>query len=113
MSFMSFSIQDNHEKWHDLGSIDQGFDSKIFDIGVDEIWVYKIRGAFRAISNICPHKMGPISEGIMEDDQIECPWHGYQFNTNSGIPMGKSCPSLRIYEVKVEDNHIFVKEKKL
>mgnify|MGYP001607782083 CR=1 FL=1 len=102
----------NQETWHDLGLINAEFNGKVFDTGTDEVWVFQEAGVFRAVSNICPHKMGPVSEGILKNGLIECPWHGYRFNIGSGVSAGKACPPLRIYETKTENGHLFVQEKK-
>ena len=32
----------------------------------------------------CPHSLGPLAETIIMDNQIRCPWHGYQFDVISG-----------------------------
>ncbi len=101
----------NEGMWRDLGFICPEFDGKVLNIETDEIWVFKHAGAFKAVSNICPHKMGPISEGVLEDGMIECPWHGYRFDINSGDSLRRSCPSLRVYETKIENGHLFVREK--
>jgi phenylpropionate dioxygenase-like ring-hydroxylating dioxygenase large terminal subunit len=32
--------------------------------------------------NICPHRLAPLSEGRIENDKLECAYHGWQFNKN-------------------------------
>ena len=32
--------------------------------------------------NICPHRLAPLSEGRIENDTLECAYHGWQFNKN-------------------------------
>jgi len=101
------------EGWCDLGILEKCLEKKVFEIDFDEVWVFRQEGILRAISNICPHKMGPISEGIFEDGAIECPWHGFRFDVDSGVSVKERCPSLRIYQTKIEKGHMFIKEVKM
>lgn len=99
-------------EWRDLGVLESKFKGKVFDVGDDEVWVFKEAGIFKAISNICPHKMGPLSEGLLENGVIECPWHGFSFDVCSGNPVSRPCMWLRTYEVKIENSHIFITGKR-
>ena len=100
------------EGWHDLGVLEEQLESRVFDLVFDEVWVFRQEGVLRAVSNICPHKMGPISEGILESGVIECPWHGFRFDVNSGVSVKERCPSLHVYQTIVENGHLFVREVK-
>ena len=104
-------MSDSSVSWHDLGPVEVQPESRVFDIGTDEVWILRRNGSFTVVSNICPHKMGPISEGILEGDVIECPWHGFRFNICSGVSDGSSCPALRVYETNVRDGRLFMREK--
>jgi 3-phenylpropionate/trans-cinnamate dioxygenase ferredoxin component len=37
-----------------------------------------------AIDDSCSHAEGPLSEGGLEGDVVECPWHGSRFNVRTG-----------------------------
>ena len=37
-----------------------------------------------AIEDTCPHRGGPLSEGILAEDEVICPWHGSRFNLKTG-----------------------------
>lgn len=32
----------------------------------------------------CPHMLGPLDEGVIEDGCVICPWHGYRFDLRTG-----------------------------
>ena len=98
--------------WHNLGTIESIPQSGVVDIGTDELWVRRFGDRVIVTSNICPHKMGPLSEGILKDDVVECPWHGYQFNTKTGAAVKDACPSLRVYETYLDQGHLLVREKR-
>lgn len=37
-------------------------------------------GAVKALRDVCPHRMAPLSKGKLEDGIIQCPYHGLKFN---------------------------------
>jgi len=65
---------------------------------------------FYAFQNACPHSGGPLSMGRMNDmGEISCPWHGYLFNMRTGTEQKKRCPSLKIYELKIDERGLLIK----
>lgn len=65
-------------------------------------------GSFYALSNVCPHSGGPLGDGKVEGDTIYCPWHGYQFELETGEHAQGLPLAAETYEVVVEDGDIFV-----
>jgi nitrite reductase (NADH) small subunit len=51
--------------------------------------IFNRDGVISAIDGICPHQGGPLAEGHIEGTIVTCPWHGWQFDVQSGkTPMG-------------------------
>lgn len=50
------------------------------------IWIalFNVNGTFYAIDNSCPHSGGPLGEGHLDGDIVECPRHGWRFNVRTG-----------------------------
>ncbi len=48
------------------------------------IAVFNIGGEFYAIDDECTHEGGPLSDGYIHGEEVECPWHGARFNIKSG-----------------------------
>lgn len=74
-----------------------------------EIALFKSEGTIYALDNTCPHKGGPLGEGIVEDGGVTCPWHGWQFDIRSGACQnmpGEEVPSIAI---EVVNDEIFLK----
>ena len=46
--------------------------------------LFNVNGTFYALDNTCPHAGGPLGEGTLTGDIVECPWHGWQFNVRTG-----------------------------
>ena len=78
-------------------------------VGDKAVALFNVGGTFHAITNLCPHRGGPLGQGFVEGSQVSCPWHNYTFDVTTGENVVS--PDLRVerYEVKVEDGRIFVK----
>jgi nitrite reductase/ring-hydroxylating ferredoxin subunit/multimeric flavodoxin WrbA len=83
-------------------------DSKVFSISGDkgikqDVAVFNIGGNFYAISNVCAHKGGPLSQGILEKSIVTCPWHGWKYDVRNGKSPhrgGDSVNSFKIHSIR-------------
>jgi len=50
--------------------------------------IFNLGGEFYAIDDTCTHRGGPLSEGSVQGEEVECPWHGAHFNIKSGEATG-------------------------
>lgn len=68
-----------------------------------------VAGAIYAFGDSCRHEGGPLSAGLLIDDTVTCPWHGWTYSVRSGKsivpPVGLRLPT---YPVVVEDGVIYV-----
>src|SRR5882757_10169537 len=53
-------------------------------IGETCLALVKLRDEVYALQDTCPHEGGPLSEGEMIGEDIECPWHRSCFNVKTG-----------------------------
>jgi nitrite reductase/ring-hydroxylating ferredoxin subunit len=73
------------------------------------IALFNVEGAFYAIDNTCTHRGGPLGEGELNGDTVECPWHGAQFNVRTGaVTAPPARTGVRSFPVKVEGNDVLV-----
>lgn len=93
-----------------LGSVEkvplgQGF---CFILGGEEIAVFRQRdGRLFATQNRCPHRQGPLSEGLIGAGKVICPLHAHKFDLATGQgPAPQEC--LRVYEVRDENGQILL-----
>lgn len=61
-----------------------------------------------AVSDTCPHKAGPLSEGIVHGQKVTCPLHNWVFDLNTGQAQGADEGRIDTYPVKVEDGRILL-----
>ena len=90
--------------------------SKIIAIDVDgeKVCVANVEGKYYAIGNVCTHMGGPLAEGKLEGNVVQCPWHGSRFDITTGKVLRP--PAVReepTYEVKVEDNNTILVRLKI
>lgn len=72
---------------------------RCFVVGGEEIAVFRGRdGKVSAIANRCPHRQGPLSEGVVGNGKVICPLHGHKFDLTSGQGSEKG-ECVRTFEV--------------
>ena len=70
----------------------------IFRTGPEEIF---------AATDLCPHKGGPLSEGIVHGQNVTCPLHNWVFDLNTGAALGEDA-SIDIFPVRVEAGKFYI-----
>ena len=68
-----------------------------------------VNGTFRAVDNTCPHAGGPLGEGSLDGEVLECPWHGWQFNVRTGERPENPEICVTCVEVRVQGANVQVK----
>ena len=61
-----------------------------------------------AVENRCPHRNGPLSEGIVHGASVTCPLHNWVFDLATGRALGADEGEVRTYTVQVLDGRIFI-----
>lgn len=78
--------------------------------GDDVVCLYRVKGRVYATQDACTHGAASLSEGYVDGDQIECPFHQGLFDIASGKATGAPCTiDLRVYEAKEEGEEVLLK----
>jgi 3-phenylpropionate/trans-cinnamate dioxygenase ferredoxin subunit len=83
---------------------------RVFAVGGFDVAIANVDGSFYAIDDVCTHDGGPLGEGTLFGDQVECPRHGARFDVKTGRV--KALPAVlpvHTYEVLVEGDEIKVR----
>lgn len=104
-------------------------DYRIFAIDEEtEVGIFRIGDRVVAYENVCPHAGGPVCQGrifnrveeLLTPDMkslglrystrrnIVCPWHGYEFDIETGCHPGDRSVQLTPLNVEVRDGQIYV-----
>jgi len=87
----------------------EGKPARVVADGVAVLLV-KRNGRIFALTETCPHLGGPLSEGKLVGDAIECPWHGSQLALEDGhVVNGPTTFPARCFAVRVRDGQIEVR----
>ena len=82
---------------------------KRFETGNHVLAVYNVGGTFYATDDECTHGAASLSDGILEDDIVECTMHFGAFNVRTGEAVQTPCSiALRTYKVVVQDGKILL-----
>ena len=61
-----------------------------------------------ALDDKCPHKSGPLSNGIQHGEAVTCPLHNWVFDLNTGQALGADTGVVKTYPIEVQDGKIFI-----
>ena len=79
-------------------------------IGDDEIAIFNLGDdRYVAVDNACPHRGGPLCDGIVSGDAVVCPLHGWKISLETGNVMKPDvCVRVETYPVSVRDGVVCV-----
>lgn len=79
-------------------------------VGQVAIGIFNVNGVFCAVDDYCTHERASLSaEGFVDDDIVECAWHGARFNLLTGAVVSWPAKDpLRTYTVTIEGNEVFL-----
>ncbi len=61
-----------------------------------------------ALEDRCPHKGGPLSEGIVHGTSVTCPLHNWVFDMNSGSAQGADEGHVRTYATQISQGRVLI-----
>ncbi len=61
-----------------------------------------------AIKDECPHKQGPLSQGIVHGNKVACPLHDWKIQLDSGVAVAPDEGCAATYPIKMEGNKIML-----
>jgi nitrite reductase (NADH) small subunit len=97
--------------WIDIGHIDDVpvLGARLLKTRIGCIAVFRTAEAeVFAASNSCPHKGGPLSEGIVHGHKVTCPLHNWVFDLNTGEAQGADEGRIDTYPVRLDAGRILI-----
>ena len=97
--------------WHHLGTEAELRGRVPFALKLERhrIAIFHHDGQFRAISDICNHRGGPLSEGRLRGEFVMCPWHAWEYSVVTGKgPEGYDEEQVPVYRLEVRADGVYL-----
>ena len=98
--------------WHEAGNAADFEDEDVEQhwIGDLAVAVYRAKGKFYATQDVCTHEHAYLSDGVVVDCIVECPFHQGRFDVRNGAALGAPVIiPIETFPVEVVDGRIYVK----
>lgn len=95
---------------------------KVVSVGGREFGITNVNGEYRAVRNVCPHQGAPVCRGTVDgtwlasapgvfewgrDGEIlRCPWHGWEFDLQSGKALFDPTVRVQVLRVEIEQDKL-------
>ena len=99
------------ERWYPVGAIADipRRGARCVRHGLNTIAVFRTsEDRIFALEDRCPHRGGPLSQGIVHDGCVTCPLHNWVISLETGLAQGADEGSVKTIPVKVEQQQIFL-----
>ena len=83
-------------------------EAREFTVGDKVICVANVNGTISAMDNVCLHRGGPLGQGVIVDDKVVCPWHGWEWDPKTGQASHDPGTRISVYPIKVEGEDVMV-----
>ncbi len=83
---------------------------KLIDVDGRAVALFRVNDdTFYAIDDVCTHDGGPLAEGELEGEQIECPRHGARFNVRTGkVVRFPAIEPVAVHEVELRGDDVYI-----
>jgi len=83
--------------------------ARVVTVGAMAIAVFRTgEDKILAVEDRCPHRGGPLSQGIVYGESVACPLHGWVIELNSGNARAPDVGCVRKFDVRVENNMVYL-----
>lgn len=76
--------------------------------GDKQIALFNLGDEFLAVDNRCPHKQGPLSDGIVAGSSVYCPLHNWKIDLRSGCALAGGEGKTKSYPTKIEGDRVYL-----
>lgn len=99
-------------EWLEIGAIDDipRLGSRVVRTSAGDIAVFRTAtDKVFALTDRCPHKGGPLSQGIVFGEHVACPLHNWVIELESGEAVVPDKGCTRHHEIRLENGKVFLK----
>lgn len=84
-------------------------EAKEFSLGERVICIANVNGTVTAMDNVCLHRGGPLGQGVIDRGKLVCPWHGWEWDPQTGQAVHNPAAKLMVYSLKMENGDVMIK----
>ena len=98
--------------YHDLCALEEipRLGSRVLETANGDIAIFRTADdRVFALNDKCPHKGGPLSQGIVHGDRVACPLHGWLIGLDTGSAVAPDAGCVKRHEAKVVDGRVFLR----
>jgi nitrite reductase (NADH) small subunit len=78
-----------------------------FRVGGELVAVFRSRaGRVFAVAGACPHRGGPLADGMLAGERVVCPLHAFRYDAATGACDQADACAVRTYPVEVIDGRV-------
>jgi len=99
------------ETWTDVAESASIAEGSAIEVVVDGniLAIFRDGGKLFAIDGMCAHQGGPLADGTVAHRCVTCPWHGWQYELETGIQTINRQPLQATFPVRESDGRIEVR----
>jgi nitrite reductase (NADH) small subunit len=98
--------------WLDIGPVDQIPQGRARTLpvrgGVEIAVFHTMDNQFYALANQCPHKQGPLSQGIVHGSVVTCPLHNWNISLKTGEALGSDKGCVPTIPLRVDAGRLYL-----
>lgn len=97
--------------WIDLTALEDipKLGSRVLETDTIKIAVFRTSSdQVFAVRDACPHKQGPLSQGIVAGSTVTCPLHNWKIDLASGEVLGPDEGCVNTFPAKVENGRVLL-----
>jgi len=111
MRSMNAAKQPSQISWIEIGTLDdiprQG--ARVVRSTDGDIAVFRtLDDELFALRDKCPHKGGPLSQGIVHGNKVACPLHDWKIHLDTGLAVAPDEGCAARFPVRIENGRVFL-----
>jgi nitrite reductase (NADH) small subunit len=79
-------------------------------VGGHDLAIFNLGDRFVAVENRCPHRGGPLADGILSGTTVVCPLHARKVNIETGTVVGPAATvgCVKTFDVRIQDGCVLL-----
>ena len=99
-------------EWLDIGPVSQILPGSARTLpvrgGMEIAVFHTLDNGFYALVNACPHKRGPLSQGIVHGNVVTCPLHNWNISLKTGEALGEDQGCVPTIPLRIDAGRIYL-----